>query len=621
MTSLPALESRHRAAFAVLSRLISCLVTEQILRAFYLPLHDPPSGITGILVVLSTHTISEDVDVFRPLRSSDIFVVVPMQNHPVLKDEKARKHGWLVGLVDPLDMLSPMLEFGSDNNGVDELDKFSRYILDNLRPPPWDVPSRGALRCVECPVALWRKFVETIFIPENLRDVIAHEIQSSLDWQTISYQNPPACPSLHAHPIEWEQSLVAGHPTHPMHRARMLNTNDTREYDWYHPKIRFVRALKNQLNILGEFSAIANELATTAAKNAGVSLDYSDDHIFVPVHELQISNISTRFKDVEILDEKVFLPAQAQSSIRTVIVPDFPGIALKLAVGVKISSSLRTISHFTADFGPRFSADIVPKLAVNPKILAVETEPSSAVYRTVDPEIAKHFTAVIREEYQPPKGENVIVCAALLESGHANVPAGISAVEHAFGLDTEEKKAVFLNSYIKLACEALIPALVKNGVAFEAHAQNVLLRFDIATKQLRGFIIRDLGGLRIHPATLCKSVGVDFRFLPGHCVATQTLEEIFPKFYHTFIHNHIQRLIRLLGFHHNGRGWEMVREHMSSMIPEEHPAWRVWMSPSSKTVNSKCLMRMRMRDSYRDMVYSPYPNMIQFRPQLPAHMG
>ena len=132
---------------------------------------------------------------------------------------------------------------------------------------------------------------------------------------------------------------------------------------------------------------------------------------------------------------------------RTVILPDFPGIALKLAIGVKISSSLRTISHFTADFGPRFSRDIVPKLAVNPDILAVELEPGSAVYRTPDPEVAKHFTAVIRNEYRTPPGEVLIVCAALLEMDHAGVPQGVSAIEHTFKLDNEEKKAAFLDRY------------------------------------------------------------------------------------------------------------------------------------------------------------------------------
>lgn len=142
-------------------------------------------------------------------------------------------------------------------------------------------------------------------------------------------------------------------------------------------------------------------------------------------------------------------------------------------------------------------------------------------------------------------------------------------------------------------------------MAFEAHAQNVLARFNLATGELRGFVIRDLGGLRIHPPTLRESTGVDFQFLPGHCVATKTLEEIFPKFYHTFVHNHMQRLIRLLGLHYSGRGWEILRNHMEAVIPRHHPVWNVWMNPSSRTVNSKCLMRMRMRDSYRDVRSCP----------------
>jgi siderophore synthetase component len=159
----------------------------------------------------------------------------------------------------------------------------------------------------------------------------------------------------------------------------------------------------------------------------------------------------------------------------------------------------------------------------------------------------------------------------------------------------------YANRYIQVACRALIPALVENGVAFEAHAQNVLARFDTTSKELKGFVFRDLGGLRIHPQTLRDSTGVDFQFLPQHCVATSSLEEIFPKFYHTFVHNHIQRLIRLLGLHHNGRGWEILRTHMNSVIPKEHPVRKVWLAPESTSVDSKCLMRMRMRDSYRDV--------------------
>lgn len=133
---------------------------------------------------------------------------------------------------------------------------------------------------------------------------------------------------------------------------------------------------------------------------------------------------------------------------RTVVVPDMPGHALKLAVNVKISSSLRTISHFTADFGPRFSTDILPKLHFDRNILTVAAEPASAVYRGVTPDIAKHFTAVIRDEFEPVGGENVAVCAALLERGHEGAPAGIPLVQHVFRLDTDEKRVAFLDRYV-----------------------------------------------------------------------------------------------------------------------------------------------------------------------------
>jgi siderophore synthetase component len=172
-------------------------------------------------------------------------------------------------------------------------------------------------------------------------------------------------------------------------------------------------------------------------------------------------------------------------------------------------------------------------------------------------------------------------------------------------------------------------------VAFEAHAQNILVRFDKSTGEPLGLVIRDLGGLRIHPETLCHSTGIDFKFLPGHCVATSTLQETYPKLYHTMVHNHLQRLIRVLRLHYDGSGWEILRRHMEAVIPADHELRDIWLNSARKEVPSKCLLRMRMRDSYRDvsqspfyrsylrfdtvkisqMVYSPYPNMIQYRPR------
>ena len=72
-------------------------------------------------------------------------------------------------------------------------------------------------------------------------------------------------------------------------------------------------------------------------------------------------------------------------------------------------------------------------------------ETASAVFCGVEPDLAKHFTAIIRQQYVPPDGEAVIVCAALLENGHSGVPEGISAVEYVFNLDTQHKRATFVD--------------------------------------------------------------------------------------------------------------------------------------------------------------------------------
>ena len=120
-------------------------------------------------------------------------------------------------------------------------------------------------------------------------------------------------------------------------------------------------------------------------------------------------------------------------------------MALKLAIGVKISSSLRTISHFTANFGPRFSVEVIPHISIDHNILSITREPASAIHKSADPDVAKHLTTILREEFQPKEGEALIICAALLEMDHAGAPVGTSAVEHIFNLDTSEKRATFLD--------------------------------------------------------------------------------------------------------------------------------------------------------------------------------
>lgn len=147
--------------------------------------------------------------------------------------------------------------------------------------------------------------------------------------------------------------------------------------------------------------------------------------------------------------------------------------------------------------------------------------------------------------------------------------------------------------------DAFLPCVLRNGVAFECHAQNCIARFDLGTKELLGFVIRDFGALRIHPETLKSSTGVDLDVHPGHSILAGNLDEVYTRTYHGMIHNHLQQFIRVLGLHYDGSGWKVVRQHLEEVIPKDHALYTAWLSPEKKTMPAKCFMRMKMSRMYR----------------------
>jgi hypothetical protein len=102
-----------------------------------------------------------------------------------------------------------------------------------------------------------------------------------------------------------------------MHRARMVN-NGASDFDWYHPLIRFVRVPRSSVLLLGYMEEISLSLAQKAADYAGRCLPPTNGSVFLPVHELQVDNILTKFPDVEVLQD-ICVPGLAQSSIRFVL--------------------------------------------------------------------------------------------------------------------------------------------------------------------------------------------------------------------------------------------------------------------------------------------------------------
>ncbi|XEV01776.1 hypothetical protein FSHL1_007063 [Fusarium sambucinum] len=115
---------------------------------------------------------------------------------------------------------------------------------------------------------------------------------------------------------------------------------------------------------------------------------------------------------------------------------------------------------------------------------------------------AQYMTCILRENLEPRAVENnesLVLAAALLERPQGG---GRTYAEVLFGLETPEERLVWFRRYVRKLLELSLDPLVRNGVGFEFHAQNAVVRVCRRTKAIKGFAIRDLAGIKLHGPTL-----------------------------------------------------------------------------------------------------------------------
>ena len=113
MPSTNPLTPKDHAAFAVASRLLSCLVTEQVLLAFHIPSHELGKT-AGVMAVLSPEFVSNPE---RIIKADDLFALVLLHHPPVFLNGVETSAGRRIGLVDPLDMLPEIYELHQGAHG------------------------------------------------------------------------------------------------------------------------------------------------------------------------------------------------------------------------------------------------------------------------------------------------------------------------------------------------------------------------------------------------------------------------------------------------------------------------------------------------------------------------
>lgn len=143
--------------------------------------------------------------------------------------------------------------------------------------------------------------------------------------------------------------------------------------------------------------------------------------------------------------------------------------------------------------------------------------------------------------------------------------------------------------------QAFLEPSIKYGVCFEAHPQNVLARYDIeAPHKLKGFIVRDLCGVRIHAPTLQSSTGIILDPIADARIMVQSDKALFERMYQCMIQLHLHQLIRVLGLHYNGVGWGVVRRRFTDVVPRDHALTACWYGEEALEIKVESFLKMTM---------------------------
>ncbi|MCO5558396.1 hypothetical protein L7F22_011977 [Adiantum nelumboides] len=291
-------------------------------------------------------------------------------------------HQRRVGLLDPDDFAFPVMHTTPAGNVI--VVRSARQIMEVLGR--WH------------PGILAEKASIMEQMTQEMESSALHQ-ESTYIVHAAQYPRQPPHELATASAIDWEQSIVEGHPTHPMHKSRFAvppTLPISPDRDLRFPTIHFFAVRRSLVTIRRPFDELLSPLlhgycSTTEA------IDWANETV-VPVHDLQLPNVHANFPQARQLSLKH--PARAQVSLRTVLVEALPGRNIKLAVAMEVGSCMRTISPWSTHIGPTFGP-IAKRVIEDENDLQLCSELASVVGAHPDPHCAKHF------ELHHPSGSTI----------------------------------------------------------------------------------------------------------------------------------------------------------------------------------------------------------------------
>lgn len=437
--------------------------------------------------------------------------------------------------------------------------------------------------------------------------------------------------------IFFEQWAARGHPYHPCNKTKSGFTK--KEYMQYSPEFNpdvdlLVAAIhktcmqvstENKLGFTEWFAQQFPALYETwLEKLRDMKLTPGNFYpIFIHPWQYQ-KKLKLAFKDLIQTKHLLLLPklkikAKPSLSFRTMILKERLLPHIKLPVGIYSTSAMRTISAPSVQNGPQISRVLQSILQKETAIahylkLAYELYGLHSTHK--DPEIAKHLAIIYRNNpalHVNPQQLPIVVAALFEKSPTQDLPFFIEIMLSKINNTLAAAEAYFAD-YCRLTLMTFFDLFLKYGIALEGHQQNTIAVFE--NNQLAYYILRDLGGLRIHQPTL-EQHGYTIDFYPDSFNCTTHAKDATNTFLHTVIFCHLGEIILLLAKHFavdEKLFWRILKNELLTRfnLLKPHVDSTRWQEEFAAILHAdwdlKCLMQMRLKNYSRDYIYLPLHN-------------
>ncbi|KAJ5109264.1 hypothetical protein N7456_005939 [Penicillium angulare] len=362
------------------------------------------------------------------------------------------------------------------------------------------------------------------------------------------------------------------------------------------PELTFITVPRSDLKVAGPFE----ELIEPLLKSLGVPTKPEvPGHIIVPCFTRQLPSILPLYPQARRI-QSVPDTCRAQISMRSVTFKpelDYPH-HIKMSLFVQITSGLRLIKPTGAAFGPTI-LKMLPDLLPPDLNLWWFAEPASITGKQDNYVDAGQISCLVRRlpEQLADNPEEVLIPGAGIMQKPFNEDR--SYMELLFGLDDLKKKQDWFRKYTVLLLSSILPPLVKHGLGFECHLQNVAVRVNATTKEVTGFAIRDFEGTRVHYPTFLRSGYNLDEIRPGSSNFSDDLSSSWNKVSHSLIQDHVGPILHVLGIESHG-GWTIVREELERVLdPSGDPEGKaLYDFLAAETMPIPGFMGMRMIGRY-----------------------